>query len=65
MPFSEGAPKTPQKLGLGVKDLHGNETLQQVSVVFIRAGFPEVRSVLWSLTSCPSRVLTLDTRWRC
>ncbi|XP_025860819.2 cadherin-1-like [Vulpes vulpes] len=29
MPFSEGAPKTPQKLGLGVKDLHGNETLQQ------------------------------------
>nr|XP_055161201.1 cadherin-1-like [Nyctereutes procyonoides] len=29
MPFSEGAPKTPQKLGLGVKDQHGNETLQQ------------------------------------
>ncbi|XP_044901799.1 LOW QUALITY PROTEIN: cadherin-1-like [Felis catus] len=30
MPFSEGSPKIPQKLGLVVKDLRGDKTLQQV-----------------------------------
>uniref|UniRef100_A0ABI7VQF2 Cadherin domain-containing protein n=1 Tax=Felis catus TaxID=9685 RepID=A0ABI7VQF2_FELCA len=29
MPFSEGSPKIPQKLGLVVKDLRGDKTLQQ------------------------------------
>ncbi|XP_029780746.1 cadherin-1-like isoform X2 [Suricata suricatta] len=32
LPFSEGSPKTPQKLGLVVEDLHGNKTLQQGSL---------------------------------
>ncbi|XP_034494138.1 cadherin-1-like [Ailuropoda melanoleuca] len=29
IPFSEGAPKTRQKLGLVVEDVHGNKTLPQ------------------------------------
>lgn len=41
IPFSEGAPKTRQKLGLVVEDVHGNQTLLQVSVVLTRAGFIE------------------------
>lgn len=41
MPFSNGAPKTPQKLGLVLGDPHGNKTLQQVSVALTRAGFIE------------------------
>lgn len=38
-PSSKRTPKIPQKLGLVVEGLHANKTLQQVSVVLIRAGF--------------------------
>lgn len=55
MPFSEGSPKIPQKLGLVVKDLRGDKTLQQVSGVFTRAGFIERLSLCYG----PSRPVLL------